>query len=481
MKTKRLLALLLVICMSVAALASCASGDDDETGVDTESSTPSDDSNMNFKQADYGGDAFSFITFTSDVNGNEYYCGEWIDCDSIVGVATSDAVYKRNMLCEQKYNVKIDNVVKEGGYEEYQNLVLKGDQYYDVVYGWAQRLATGVIDGAFYDFKNLDDKGYIDLEADYWNPSVNESLTVADRLFVATNDVTMAPLSWTGCIFFNPQIVEDYGLDNPHDLVDANEWTVDKFLEMVGAVHGDLDGNPDFTIEDCYGLIDFGSTGALLTGSGVTLVDEYDSLNIGSERVFNLITKIHGVLDNKAYVFGYGDDYPEKDQASDPWEYVRSYFANGHSLFLNGTPEITREFRNMETGYGIVPNPKFDSSQTSYISGIDQNAGAFALPIFIRRDVSSASRERTGTILEYLSYKSSEDISGSVLNEYYETTIKSQRQTLDKNKEMLDKYIKGSGHYEWAEVYHVGAANGDEAKSIAGVLRTYFRRRSTIR
>ena len=470
MKTKRIIALLLVVFMCFAVLASCASGDEGDDTGNVETSTDPSSVDPDFKQADYGGEEFSFATFTSAAGGEtEFYCGEWIDCDDIVGVATSDAVYKRNMLCEQKYNVVIKNEIKGESYTEYQDLVLKGDQSWDVVYSWASRLAPGVLDGQFYDFYNLNDKNYIDLEASYWKPNVNKSLAVGDRLFIATNDVTMSSLSWTGCIFFNPEIVDVYNLDNPHDLVDRGEWTIDKYLEMVSSVHGELDGNPDFTIEDCYGFIDFGSNG-FLYGCGITLINDDDlSVNIGSERVIDLITKIRKVFDNKAYVFNYGDDYPEKDQATVPWEYVRQYFANGHCLFIGGSPELTREFREMETGYGIVPMPKFDASQKDYVAGIDSNAGAFSLPIFIRRDVNGAGYERTGTILEYLAYKSSENVEGSVLNAYYETTIKKQRQTIDKNMEMLDEYIKDKGHYEWAEVYNVGGEQ-DAEKSISGVL-----------
>ena len=472
MKTKKIIALILAVLMSLAVLASCASGNEgDDTGSVDTGSQQTDIESKEFKKADYEGEDFSFATFTSAVNGEtEYYCGEWIDCDDIVGIATSDAVYKRNMLCEQKYNVVIKNEIKGESYTEYQDLVLKGDQSWDVVYSWASRLADGVVDGQFYDFYNLADKDYIDLEEDYWNPTVNKSLEVGDRLFIATNDITMSSLSWTGCLFFNPEIVEIYNLENPHDLVDKGEWTIDKYLEMVGAVHGELDGNPDFTIEDCYGMIDFGSNG-LLYGCGVTLVNDDDlSVNIGSERVIGLISKIRKVFDNKAYVFTFNDDYPDKAQSSNMWEYVRQYFANGHCLFLGGSPELTREFRDMETGYGIVPMPKFDKNQKEYVAGIDQNAGAFALPILIRRDVNGADYERTGTILEYLAYKSSEDVESSVLNAYYETTIKKQRQTIDKNMDMLDNFIKGKGHYEWADVFAVGKVGDDDSKTISGVL-----------
>lgn len=472
MKTKRIIALILVVILSFAALASCSEGTDvytrggDDTGSDEIDGHP---------KGDFSGEDFTFITFTSSVgtgaSATEYYTGEWIDSDSIVGVATSDAVYKRNDKCQRKYNVNIVNQTRGQDFKDYSIIYNAGDFSFDVVYGWANRLSVGVTEGVFHDFRDLDDLGYIDMAASYWNPKVNDSLTIADRSFLATNDITMTSLSWTGCIFFNPQIVEDYNLENPHDLVESNGWTLDKFLEMVSSVHNDTDANGSFDREDQYGLIDMGTEGSLLNGCDVSLVDEDYTLAIGSEKVINLITKIRKVLDDSQHVFDMNDITNNADTGSDPWAYTRSYFSSGHSLFVGGTPELTREFRNMETGYGVVPLPKYDTNQKDYVSKIDSCAGIFALPNFEKRtdDVTTSSYERTGMILDYLADISSSDSSDSVLNAYYETTIKSQRQTIDKNKEMLDM-VKGSSIYEWADVFWVGGSPEKSSSTISGVL-----------
>ncbi|MBR6918188.1 MAG: hypothetical protein IKN38_08395, partial [Clostridia bacterium] len=449
-------------------------GDSEETGSSDNPSSSIDE--PQFKNADYGGEDFIFATFTSKVgegnSAHEYYCGNWIDCDELTGTAIDDAVYKRNIKCEEKYHVEIKNEIRGEDYGDYNDLIFKGGVEWDVVYGWASRLAVGVTDNVFYDFRMLDEAGIIDMEdASYWQKNVNDSLMVADRNFLAINDIAMSTIAWTGCVFFNPKIIEDYGLENPHDLVDSNQWTVDKFLEMVKSVHGDLDGAADFTFEDQYGLIDMGAMMSLIYGSDIHLADDADYLNIGNDRVYSLIQKVRAVLDDRQFVFDY-DSIVNGVNVSDPWEHCRSYFSNGHSLFVTGTPELTREFRDMETGYGIVPLPKFDANQTNYVACIDSNAGVFALPNSIRRDATTASYDRTGTILEYLAYKSSEDNADSLLNKYYETTIKSQRQTIEKNKEMLDKYVKAGGHFEWCDVFNVGAVSGKEGTSISGVLGT---------
>lgn len=469
MKTKRIIAIILVVMMSLAALASCASGGTEDF---TRNNGNGEEPEGPFKSGNYDGQEFTFATFTSTVGSTttEYYTGPWIDSDEITGVATSDAVYKRNDACELKYNVKIVNNLKGEGYENYNTLYTIGDLTFDVVYGWANRFSIGVPDGTFHDFRDLDEQGFIDLEASYWNPSVNESLSVADRTFIATNDITMAPLSWTGCMFFNPQIVEDFNLDNPHDLVESNEWTLDKFLEMVQSVQADLDGVQGISREDEYGLVDLGTEKALLVGADVQLVDDNYELAIGTERVFDLITKIRGVLDDKQHVFNMEDITTGADVGGNQWAYTRSYFAQGHSLFITGTPELTSEFRDMDTGYGVVPLPKYDANQKDYTARIDACAGAFLIPNFEKRvDGVDSSYERTGTILEYLAYKSSENTADSVLNSYYETTIKGQRQTIEKNKEMLDM-IKGSGLYEWADVYWVGGSPEKSDDTISGVL-----------
>ena len=468
MKTTRIIALLLAVCMCFSAfiLASC----EEEEYVRPEGGTNNND-DPRFKSADYEGEDFTFMTLTSRTSTSEYYCGQWIYAEDLTGTATNDAVYKRNLAAKEKYNVNITEKNGGEGAEDLNQYYMANDYSFDVIYSWASRLGPVITDGLFYDFRELDADGYIDLEAAYWSPETLDDLTIAGRTFLAINDITMSKLSWTGCMFYNPQIIEDYGLEDPQDLVEANEWTLDKYLEMVMAIHDDTDGDgTTFTQEDRYGMIDQGAIGALLGGCGVRYTnkdaDGYYTLAIGETKVIDLITKIRDVLNDRSHVFDHttittsGADMTGYDE----WEFVRSYFAKGHSLFASGTPEITREFKDMESGYGVVPLPKYDSNQTSYCGGIDTNAGIFAVPNTCRNDgVSTASFDRTGTVLEYLAYKSAQE--GSVVSAYYDTTIKGQRQTIERNKDMLD-IIKTTGYYEWSTIVKVGG----DGKTIGDTL-----------
>ncbi|MCR5743559.1 MAG: extracellular solute-binding protein [Lachnospiraceae bacterium] len=52
------------------------------------------------------------------------------------------------------------------------------------------------------------------------------------------------------CLGFNMDMIKDAGLENPQDLYDRGEWTWDKFLEYLGVLTQDTDGDGDI---DVYG------------------------------------------------------------------------------------------------------------------------------------------------------------------------------------------------------------------------------------
>lgn len=478
MNFKRIIALCLVacFCMSALVLTSCNKGPAD--WEDPNAGNANSDSGS-FASADYNGDVFTFAKFTSSTATNEYYCGQWIDAEAITGVATNDAVFKRNQATKDKYKVEIEEKLAGEGAEELQEYYMAGDYSFDVVYGWGLRFGPVVTSNLFYDFRELEAEGYINMEADYWSPAANDDLTIAGRTFLAINDITMSKLSWTGCMFYNPEIIDVYGLEDPQALVESNGWTIDKFLEMVAAVHDDTDGDGSaFTKEDRYGYITFGDENGLIAGCGITSTvkdaDGYYTLAIGETKVVDLITKLKETLTDTDHVFTHSDINSGADRTGyDEWEYTRSYFSKGHSLFIGGTPELTREFKDMENGYGVVPLPKYDADQAEYRSNIDACAGIFAIPNTVRNDgVASASFERTGTILEYMAYLSGKDEADSVVNAYYETTIKGQRQTIEKNKDMLE-IVKSSGHYDWTNIMQVGGSG----KTINDTLTKMYQSR----
>ena len=89
--------------------------------------------------------------------------------------------------------------------------------------------------------------------------------------------------------------------------------------------------------------------------------------------------------------------------------------------------------------------PKYNEDQENYISMVDSNASLFAIPVRPRESVGSF--DRTGTILEYMSYKSNQE----VLPKYYETLLKGQRLSSEDDQLMLDT-IRTNIHYEFSDL-----------------------------
>ncbi len=467
MKHLRIIALMLVLAMCVS-FAACADSDDSGARVTRAPSDTNSSSGPDFAEADYNQDPFTFMVIQSLVNGKDYFCGDWIDKDEVTGVATEYAVYQRNVATEEQYNVVIDTELQDGSPDDIlKTYYMAGDYVFDVIYSWALRLGPMITDNYFHDFYDLSSEygGYINFDADYWSPSAAQDLTIADKMYLCINDISMNKLAWGNFLFFNKNIVDEYNLTTPYDYVDSNTWTIDNFFDMVTKVSDDLDGDGTITKEDMYGLIDGNNDGSfLLSASDIRYTTKNENgeyqLNIYSDqdKVLDIIGKAIKVMSDKNYVKDYEDMWDGADQSgySDQWEYARSFFATGHSLFSTGAAGIATEFKNMDDNYGVLPLPKYDSNQENYCHHVDSCAAVFALPSANRTDsVDSASYERTGIILEYMASKSNE----LLLPAYYDVTLQDQNMDDERDKDMLD-IIKDSIRYEWTDIVQLGGDNG---------------------
>lgn len=455
MNTKRFIAMLLAVMMSVAVMASCTDNNTDNTPATRPPSENTDDG-KDFTEADFNGEEFVFLAtdpndYKSD-QGNRYYA-EILDPEAISGNLRDNAAFQRNLAVEEKYNVEVKSLLCTNPAEKLNGYYMSGDICFDVIYGWANRLGAQITQNYFYDWYNVDN---INLEAEYWSPSAIDDLTIADRLFLCTNDTSVNKLAHGEMLFFNKQILQDYNLTSPHDYVDNNTWTVDQYLEMVKAVSEEVDGDNKFTKNDRYGLLNE-SFVSLMSGAGMNYTEKAEdgtyTVNIGNEKVINFLEKIKAVLNDKNCVVSLDtirSDGEGPGEYNDMWEYARSYFATGHSLFIGGNARTTEEFRDMTDPYGVVPLPKYDTNQDRYYASVDSCACIFAIP-FDPRNI-----EMTGIVMEYMAYKSNE----LYIPAYYETTIKTQRMQDEKDQEMLD-IIKNSTRYEWTDVISGASSDGN--------------------
>ena len=102
-----------------------------------------------------------------------------------------------------------------------------------------------------------------------------------------------------------------------------------------------------------------------------------------------------------------------------------------------------RDFEEMPKGAGVVMNPKYDSNQPDYYHKIDKNAIIWAIP----KD-PNASTDMLTNILNFWAWTSH----NTVMEAYYELTLKTKRATDPIMAQMLDT-VKGTIHYYISDIF----------------------------
>ncbi len=487
LKTSKAVAMLLAVLTVLSSILVMASTVSAGSHTNNDAVTYGNTGTDHFAEGNYNNEEFTFLNILNQQGGKDYYNGYYLDSESYTGATIEDAVYDRNLAVEDKYNVVITQRNEIGDPADIlQTLYMSGDFSFDVVYGWGYKMGSCIPENYFADFSTLPN---IDLTQEYWCPAALEDLTINDKLYLCISDISMNKLEWGGLVFYNKNLSENYNVERTfgsfYDLVRDGKWTLDKYLEVVKSVSTDIDGNGYINRDDVYGLIEGDKTGLnLAMASGVNLASKNDdgsySLSYYSEKSLDIANKIQDVYRSSRYVMTYdriseGADITGYD---DIWEYSRSFFARDHALFLTGSGYIAKELRDMESKYGILPLPKYNENQTDYIATVDSNAAIFAIPSTYRNDVSTATPERTGAILEYMSYKSNQIL----VPGYYDTLLKGQRLNSEDDRDMLD-IIRNSTHYDFASMMGLTDITAN-AREIFGTPNTassnYTRQRNRL-
>lgn len=164
----RFLSIIISFILIISVLASCANNENDKqtstdvTGVvtgETKEDVPY------FAEEDYGGREFVILTY--DDNATDFI-DHYIDSEEHTGEPMNDAVFDRNQLVEDKYNVQIvQRKCGAGPAITASRAAKSGTVDFDLIYEWGIRLVPYATEGMFYDFNQLD---YPDLSRSYWAP-----------------------------------------------------------------------------------------------------------------------------------------------------------------------------------------------------------------------------------------------------------------------------------------------------------------------
>lgn len=452
---KRIFALLLAALMasSVIACASDNPGTTDTTASPDADTTPSADTTpaeteLTPDLPDVRFDGTELIIIHNPAVQNYYY-EPWIYAENITGDIINDAVYKRNLTVENKYGVKIVSIEDTNPANTAGLASQAQSDEYDLAMCKISHVGTIAPKGMLH---NIADLPYVNYDNPWWDSNVVDGLTINGKLYGMVSDISMMTLSGVRGVLFNRDLVTDYNLDDPYDLVKSGKWTLDKMAEMTLAVSADLNGDTVYDNNDRFGMLTEVSNNiknfVLASGINLTTVDAEGNIEIAfmNEKTINVIEKCRSFLLDPIKCIDYST---LKSMTSESvYNYGRKLFAANQFLFTQGGAMLFDELNaaNMESEYGIVPNPKFDENQEKYYHCPDVNTSMVTIP----SANTTEDLERLGVLLEALAYESHK----TTYPAYYETIIKLRRAVVPELGEMMD-IIKGSINYEISDQYGI--------------------------
>ena len=219
---KNVVRILLVVVTICLLLGSCNKGG-------TSSQTSGSASGENY---DFGGRVFRYASL-------------W-DCRPTPGKSAFDDAFSAYLsTIETKYNCKFESVVINGTSDSYFNTLYtslaNGEDKADFWYcGSGYAIPAYAKNGLIL---SPDDYGYFDYNSSIsWNRSMaNDYIYNGKHWLFSYTDIFEGYNDLGTGIFFNKDMVNRLGLENPHDLYDKNEWTWAKFRELAVAATGDTD------------------------------------------------------------------------------------------------------------------------------------------------------------------------------------------------------------------------------------------------
>ncbi len=464
-KTARLLCLLLAVLLVAFMAASC-------TKDDAESSAPSGQTSG----TDEGGFPLEEKKWDTTINiithSQREHTAYEFGTNEMTGESVNDAFYERTALIEERYGLSVNvtraDVVLGGATEEIENQVLTGGNTYDLVADGVYSMARLGINEIVWDFNEIDN-GYLHLDADYWDQTAVRDLSMGGKLFYITGDAIVSDDSATWVMYYNKSLINEIGLENPVDLVDSGNWTVEKLYEMCRdsalQVGEGASMSYDPSVGDRWGMVAQAYDGlGFMWGAQQPMVtkDENDLpiIRIGDEQNINAWNDIIEMLLDKTCV-GVADLFG-------PWnggvyDQQNEIFCNGNAVFMPGAVYKAETVLN-ESGieYGVLPMPKANVDQEDYSS-----ASTVYWATFFSIPTSNVGEKLDATcyLLEAMAYWGQE----MCAKEYFDEALKLKYFNDEDSERMLD-LIFNNRTYDLAAVFDFAASS-----SASGMIQFYTR------
>ena len=222
--------------------------DDTQTGTD-QPATPDDEDEV--EVIDMDGYELTALARETSWFANEVYA------EPDTGDQILQAVYDRNWAIEEKYNCILNQAfIPESDLTTWGISVKAGDNAYQYGLQHMMETAKESLNGTMLNLKLLPN---VNLEADYWNQSMNEEMTVANKIYFTANEFCTSSVYFTWLMIFNMEMCAERNID-VYGMIEDGTWTIDNLYTIVSSSYEDNgNGILDFA-DDTFGLISHNNT-----------------------------------------------------------------------------------------------------------------------------------------------------------------------------------------------------------------------------
>lgn len=425
-KQKRGLSKIIIFLMVfsiIFSLAACSKSDDGNDTKETEKDTS--DSGANEEQTtEEASPVPKDVTFNGEevcILNYSYFTEDsvFVNATEEVGEVVNDAVYQRNLKVQNDLDVKFKFIdISAYAGDDFNRLVstsvAAGTNEYDILVGVqyiAVQLATSNV------LANLMEAPYIDLEKKWWPSAyINEMTIGKDNLYFLTGDISLNFIRNMSCAYFNKDVyAENFGEpDDMYKMVLDGKWTLDALDSMAKTMYKDINGNGEADDNDqyAYGVMTMNLTDHFTYDAGVRVTardeDGIPYFVMNSERTVTFFNKIYDIFYNNVG----GHVFPASDVTNNTT--IPKKFMANELLFDFGWFYTSENLRDMKSDYGIIPFPKLDESQPTYLSLAHDIGPVFCAPL------TCDKMETVGAVLESMAYESYK----TVLPAYFEIALK---------------------------------------------------------
>lgn len=447
MKKKTLLCVALAALLALTPLfTGCASGggetttaavtsaiaDESSAVAETDAVTTALNAANLLGERDFGGEKVVFYTRS--------YNGEWTSdllYDTVTGEIIKDAVATRNLRLQSQYKFEFEE--KKSGAQSFyttaEKQIAAGTPDFDVLYTSIRDAGALAADGYLLELGSVPN---LSLESSWWSPFLTKQLTIANKNYYATGEITTIDDVSIRAVFFNKEMLSSLdGSPDLYDLVDSDGWTLEEMFKLVNKAYVDV--GEDGRIElgtDSIGLLAEGTLGyQLLMGTGEKIVskdaDDIPHVSITGSRPVDVVdwltSKIAG---NNAVQTGSSVYVP---------------FAGGGILFALVTIVRESSLKTYDIDFGIVPYPKYNLDQQKYHCYSDSYCpNAISFPFNLPEDRLA----RASFVCEAMAIESVETVTPA----FYDICMKTRFSKDVRMGDMLD-IIRDDYMIDLADVY----------------------------